>query len=191
MIKRFPPAGRWPIAALQVKWCRESLAQSGSHATEVWTSCTRPQWWSLILHVGRVFPHAVQEPFLWIKVELRPGSTQSAPLLSRLASLLSLLLFSCRSWSTLPQFYMKTHFGALSVWRAHPISCRHVTMVSIICDAWGTLFSPIMKHKLFQVGFLDLHFQCLHLRVLCSRLNWYIFSMCLLSSKQTYLRQLN
>lgn len=54
MITRFPAAGRWPISALQ-KWCRENLAQSGSHATADWTPCTPHKWESLILHVGRVF----------------------------------------------------------------------------------------------------------------------------------------
>ena len=85
MIKRFPPAGQWPISVPQ-KWCRENLAQSGSHATADWTSCTLHKWWSLILHVGRVFPHAVQEPFLWDLAVLWPDSTQSAPLLIPLLS---------------------------------------------------------------------------------------------------------
>lgn len=87
MIKRFPPAGCWPISVLQ-KWCRENLAQSGSRATADWTSCTSHKWESLILHVGRVFPHAVQEPFfLWDKAVAWPDSTQSAPLLFLLLSL--------------------------------------------------------------------------------------------------------
>ena len=36
--------------------------RSGSHATADWTSCTPHKWESLILHVGRVFPHAGAPP---------------------------------------------------------------------------------------------------------------------------------
>lgn len=139
MIKRFPPAGQWPISVLQ-KWCRENLAQSGSHSTADWTSYTPHKWWSLILHVGRVFstcgvgalPLGQSHTLAW----LNPVSTTSH---SPVLFLLSLSLCSCRSLSALPQLCMKTKFLAPSVCRAHLISCRKVTMVSIVSDARGTL----------------------------------------------------
>lgn len=46
-IKRFSSAGQSPISVLQ-KWCRENLAQTRSHGTADWTSCTPHKWYWLI-----------------------------------------------------------------------------------------------------------------------------------------------
>lgn len=123
MIKRFPPAGRWPISVLQ-KWCRENLARSGSHATADRTSCSPHKWESLILHVGRVFPHAVQVPlFLWGRAVRWPDSTQSAPLLILLLFFFSLSL-SLSSLSVFIHKWERAKIPGPSVCRAHLISHR-------------------------------------------------------------------
>lgn len=124
VIKRFPPAGWWPISVLQ-KWCRANLAQSGSSATADRTSCTPHKWESLILRVGWVFPHAAQEPFLPLgkKAVRWPDSTQSTPLLDLLLSSWSLSLSPSRL-SALPQLYTNTKIPAPPVCQARLISCR-------------------------------------------------------------------